>query len=77
MVLLCYFCCPGCADYGCITDEEDQDFCLSYTVAKPRCVPHEFDDLATILMRENHWLMPTNCFEALSLYINLIGIIGG
>ena len=52
-------------------DDMDIAFCKPYTKEKPLPVPPEFLDIADILIREQGWSQPTNCENALRLYINL------
>ena len=46
--------------------------CRQYTSPKPPIVPPEFIHFVNIIRTENGWLHPTDCQEALELYLHLI-----
>ena len=71
-IILYWFIYAGYSPYSCAVDSDDLSFCFNYTSRKPPLAPEEFSILADILMRENNWIMPSNCEEALKLYINLL-----
>ena len=55
--------------------DDDLEFCRQYTINKPAPGGIEFLQLVDIIMEEENWPMPTNCGEALNLYINLLNEI--
>ena len=62
----------GFESYSCNVNQEDIDFCRQYTSPKPPIVPPEFIHFVNIIRTENGWLHPTDCQEALELYLHLI-----
>ena len=59
----------------CTCDPQDVIFCKQYAKEKPAPAPLEFLELVEILMEEENLHMPDNCYEALSLYMDLINLI--
>ena len=48
------------------------DLCNEHTSKKPPLANIEFLELANIIMEEEDWPLPTNCEEALILFLNLV-----
>lgn len=61
----------GFEDCASVADSHDLQICSQHLSEKPLPATVEFIQLADIIMEEKNWNMPSNCEEALDLFMNL------